>query len=151
MPGHFMNPKFLHCVISVKVKTAVPPVPANHILTVMRTSRQLQQEYYWVVLISFCVLYFLKAGFYSVLCVSVIKVSLAELMAQKHCTGVAFTFCQFKNFLHMICMVNLRSTSFSVICFRYRSSQTCVRFSQQHVCVFPFFRDVLPVSHIERI
>ena len=80
---------------------------------------------------------------------SVIKVSLAELMAQKQCTGVAFTFCQFKNFLHMICMVNLNSTSFSVICFRYRSD-ICQVFTA--ACLsFPFFRDVLLVSHIERI
>jgi len=41
-----MNPEFLHCVISVKVKTVVLSVPANHIHTVMRTNRQLQQEYY---------------------------------------------------------------------------------------------------------
>lgn len=128
-----MNPELPHCVISVKVKTAVPPVPANHILTVMRSSHQLQQEYYWAVHISFYVLYFSKAGFYSVCDKSV---SLAELMAQKHCTGVAFRFCQFKNFLHMICMVNLHSTFFSVIYFKYRSSRTCVRFSQQHVWVF---------------
>ena len=78
------------------------------------------------------------------------KVSLAELMAQKHCTGVVFTFCQFKNFLHMIYMVNLHSTMFSVICFRYRSSQMCQVFTA--ACLsFPFFRDVLLVSHIERI
>jgi hypothetical protein len=57
-------------------------------------------------------------------------------MAQKHCTGVAFRFCQFKNFLHMICIINLHSTSVSVICFKHRSSQMCVRFLRQHVWVF---------------
>ena len=39
----------------------------------MRTNRQLQQEYYWAVLISFYVLYFSKAGFHSVCDKSVIS------------------------------------------------------------------------------
>jgi hypothetical protein len=36
----------------------------------------------------------------------------------------------------MICMVNLYSTSCSVICFSYKSILTCVRVSQQHILTF---------------